>query len=185
LKERPILSRLNRLEFLEPGENAFRVDVIVVGAGLIGLASAYELAKRGARVRVLDAREPGRAASWAGAGLLTPHTEEMPSSVLETFAAESLARYPAFVQELRERGGVDARLALDGVLRVAYDDHEMDALSVRAAHLKTRGIRSRLLDRERLRSEERAIGPDALGALLLEDEGQVDNRRLARALHAA
>lgn len=167
------------------GENASRVDVIVVGAGLIGLASAYELAKRGACVRVLDAREPGRAASWAGAGMLTPHTEEIPSCVLEAFAAESLARYPVFARELHERGGVDARLALDGVLRVAYDDHEMNGLVVQASRLQTRGIRSRFLNRELLRSEERAIGSDALGALLIEDEGQVDNRRLARALHAA
>ena len=45
-------------------------DVIVVGAGLIGLAIAYELAQRGGAVTVYDRDEPARAASWAGAGML-------------------------------------------------------------------------------------------------------------------
>ncbi|MDQ6943102.1 MAG: FAD-binding oxidoreductase, partial [Candidatus Eremiobacteraeota bacterium] len=48
-------------------------DVIVVGAGLIGLGIAYELAKRDVSVRVYDRDEPARAASWAGAGMLAPY----------------------------------------------------------------------------------------------------------------
>ena len=50
-------------------------DVAVVGGGLIGLAVAFELAGRGATVRVYDRSEPVHAASWAGAGMLAPHSE--------------------------------------------------------------------------------------------------------------
>ncbi|MDD3529819.1 MAG: FAD-dependent oxidoreductase, partial [Gallionellaceae bacterium] len=45
--------------------------IIVIGGGIAGLASAWELARRGARVEVLERGEPGRESSWAGAGILS------------------------------------------------------------------------------------------------------------------
>jgi D-amino-acid dehydrogenase len=48
-----------------------RCDVAVVGAGLVGLSLAYELACLGASVTVIDAAHPGRATD-AGAGILSP-----------------------------------------------------------------------------------------------------------------
>ena len=50
-----------------------RCDVAVVGAGLVGLSLAYELASLGASVTVIDAGHPGRATD-AGAGILSPLT---------------------------------------------------------------------------------------------------------------
>lgn len=49
-----------------------RYDVIVIGAGAIGLSSARRLARKGARVLVLDARGPAGAASAGNAGLISP-----------------------------------------------------------------------------------------------------------------
>jgi D-amino-acid dehydrogenase len=46
--------------------------VVVIGGGVIGLACAYELRKRGADVAVLDARQMGAAASWGNAGWIVP-----------------------------------------------------------------------------------------------------------------
>lgn len=51
------------------GEHA---DVAIIGAGVIGLACAVELARRGSRVIVLDRGEAGRGASFGNAGWLTP-----------------------------------------------------------------------------------------------------------------
>ena len=164
----------------EPG-----ATVAIVGAGLIGLGIAYELAKRGATVRVIDAREPARAASWAGAGMLAPYTESVPSAALEAFCADSLARYPSFVADLRERGGVDAHLQLDGIVEAAYTDAQEHRLRVRARDLAERGIAARWLERDELRMCEPALGAAVRGAVLCEAEGHVDNRRLGRALRAA
>ena len=47
-------------------------DIVVVGGGVIGLTTAYELARAGQRVAVLDRREFGQEASWAGAGIIPP-----------------------------------------------------------------------------------------------------------------
>jgi glycine oxidase len=159
--------------------------VVVIGAGLIGLAIAYELAKRGAEVRVLEAREPAGAASWAGAGMLAPFTESEGNVEFERFCADSLALYPAYSRELCERGGVDPHLRLDGLMEVAHDEEGVARLRLQVETLAQRGVRARWLDFEEMRAHEPALGASALGASLIEDEGQIDNRRLGRALHSA
>ena len=97
-------------------------EVCVVGAGLIGLGIAYELAKRGVEVSVFDREEPARAASWAGAGMLAPFSEALPDQAMLALCRDALALYPAYVEELRERVGVDARFRCEGTLHVALDD---------------------------------------------------------------
>ena len=50
-------------------------DIIVVGAGIVGAAVAYELARRGAAVRIVDERPAGMGATQASAGVLAPYIE--------------------------------------------------------------------------------------------------------------
>jgi glycine oxidase len=50
-------------------------DAIIAGGGVIGGAIALELARNDLRVALFDAREPGREASWASAGILSPAPE--------------------------------------------------------------------------------------------------------------
>ncbi len=159
--------------------------IVVIGAGLIGLAIAYELGLRGANVRVIDAREPGTGASWAGAGMLAPYTEHIESSAFERFCADSLARYPAFVDGIRERGGVDARLRLDGILEAAFDDADVLRLRSRVDAMTARGLPARWLEPEGAHRLEPALRASLRGAALSPSEGHVDNRRLGRALRAA
>jgi glycine oxidase len=159
--------------------------IVIVGGGLIGLASAYELAKRGARVRVFESGEPARAASWAGAGMLAPYTEAHGSGPFEDFCAQSLAAYPAYVAELHERGGVDARLRLDGILEAAFDEAGERRLAERIAGMCERGRPAEWIPRTALQWMEPAFGPAVLGAAWSPLEGHVDNRRLGRALRAA
>jgi D-amino-acid dehydrogenase len=52
--------------------NASRSDVVILGGGVIGLASALHLLKGGARVRVLEQGTPGCGASHGNCGTLTP-----------------------------------------------------------------------------------------------------------------
>ena len=52
-------------------------DVAIAGAGLIGSSIALELAQAGLRVAIFDRAEPGREASWASAGILSPAPESI------------------------------------------------------------------------------------------------------------
>src|ERR1700678_2104863 len=122
-------------------------DVVVIGAGLIGCGIAYELAKRGAAVTVYDRYEPARAASWAGAGMLAPYSEEVVDPALLALSTASLRAYPAFVAELRERTGVDAQLRCEGTLHVAFDEASARGLSAKCEAFGRNGGDATVLDR--------------------------------------
>jgi glycine oxidase len=160
-------------------------DVIVVGAGLIGLGIAYELAKRDVSVTVYDREEPARAASWAGAGMLAPFSEATPDAAMLALCRESFALYPEFVAELRERTGVDARFRRDGTLHVALDRARLAELAAHAETFRSNGGEVSLLDRGDVLAREPLLAKDLAGALFVANEAQVDNRRLGRALLAA
>lgn len=159
--------------------------IAIVGGGLIGTGIAYELAKRGASVTVFDRVEPARAASWAGAGMLAPFSEEMPDPAMLELCCRSLAEYPAFVDELRLRTGLDARLLRYGTLHLALDKPGLRALEAQAAVFARNGGEVSLLDRDQTLGREAAVARAAVGSLFIANEAQVDNRRLGRALVAA
>jgi glycine oxidase len=159
--------------------------VAVIGAGLIGLGIALELAERGATVRVFERGEPGRAASWAGAGMLAPFTESIADTSMMQLCADSLASYPPFAAHLTELSGVDVQLHLDGIVNAAFDEQSLEKLECHAEHLRKRGVACDVLDRAGVLMAEPALGRGVRGALVVAGEGYVDNRRLGRALTAA
>src|SRR6187455_2654776 len=95
------------------------VNVIVIGAGIVGAAVAEELALRGVRVQVLEMRAAGGGASWASAGLLAPYTEAQPSSPLLAMGVRSLSMYDDFIARVRKRSGRPVEYARTGTLEVA------------------------------------------------------------------
>lgn len=65
-----------------------KADVLIVGGGVIGLASAYELSRAGAKVVVIDKFEPGYGCSYGNAGWITPCFAmplPMPGMLLKSF----------------------------------------------------------------------------------------------------
>jgi glycine oxidase len=159
--------------------------IAIVGGGLIGTGIAYELAKRGAPVTVFDRAEPARAASWAGAGMLAPFSEEIPDAALLALCSASYDAYPAFVEELRTRTGLDAQLLRYGTLQLALDEAGLGELAALGAVYTRNGGEVSLLDRAQTCEREVAVARTVAGALFIANEAQVDNRRLGRALVAA
>jgi glycine oxidase len=160
-------------------------DVAIVGAGIIGLAIAFELAGRGASVRVYDTSEPAKGASWAAAGMLAPRTEHLADEAMRELCESSLAQYPQFVAAVREESGVDPHLRLDGILHTAYSEDAFSQLQRWRERLLHDGYAADVLTREEALRVEPGLGKGLRGALLVHGEGQIDNRRLGRALLAA
>ncbi len=160
-------------------------DALIVGGGLIGLAVAFELAQRGATVRVYDRGEPGRGASWAGAGMLAPYAERIEDEVMLELCRASLTQYPAFVRHVVEASGVNVDVRLDGIVEAAFDAARLEALAAFAHELAARGVPCEMLDRRAALLAEPALRKHVLGALVIGGQGYVDNRRLGRALLAA
>lgn len=160
-------------------------DVVVVGGGVIGQAIAWRVARRGQSVTVCDP-DPGRAASWAAAGMLAPVTEHNPGeAALTELGLASLRRWPSFADELAEDGGVDVGLRTEGTLSVAFDEDDRRALTEVVAWQRTLGLDSDWLTSRECRELEPFLSPRVTGGALARGDHQVDNRAVLAALEAA
>jgi glycine oxidase len=90
-------------------------DIIIVGAGIIGLSLALELRERGASVTVMDRGLPGHEASSAAAGMLAAADPETPAA-LRDFALESARMYPEFVGRLEALSGSNVDFRSQGTI---------------------------------------------------------------------
>lgn len=91
-------------------------DVLVVGAGVIGLATAHELSCRGLRVCVVEQRRVGPGgASWAAGGILAPMSPLQVGAELLPLLQDSLAVYADWCAQLREESGIDPEYTLSGM----------------------------------------------------------------------
>ncbi len=155
-------------------------DVLIVGGGVIGLSTAYFLARAGARVAVLDQGELGRQASWAGAGIISPVSLDHARTPLEVLRARSCALYPELSRDLREQTGIDNGYFVCGGLEVPEGDEEAPADEWRGE-----GIAFTRLDGAGLRRLEPGLAPGIDHGYYLPEMAQVRNPRHLRALQAA
>jgi glycine oxidase len=160
-------------------------EAIVVGAGIVGVAAAGELARRGARVTLIDARDPGAGATRASAGMLAPFTEATPGSVLSALCAEALGVYDDAVARARRDGGVDFEYARTGTVEVALDEATAAHFRATADELSTRGIEAAFRDRSVTREREPAVTHAAIASLAIAPHGFVAVTGFTDALAAA
>ena len=160
-----------------------RYDVVVVGAGAIGLACAWRAAQRGARVCVVDRGRPGAGASEVAAGMLVPVTEvdfgEGPLVRLKLASADS---YPSFVSELEGASGVDTGYRREGAVYVALDRDEAESLRRLHELQQSLGLESEWLTASAARELEPGLAPSCAAGILAPGDGQVDPRALVDAL---
>ena len=93
-------------------------DVVIIGAGIIGLSLAISLRKQGLRVLVVERGEPGREASSAAAGMLVGSGTELPPA-LQVLAAESARMYPGFAHEIGDESGLKVDLREQGTILIS------------------------------------------------------------------
>jgi glycine oxidase len=162
-----------------------RDDVVVVGAGVIGLSCAWRLAQRGLATVVVDPR-PGEGASWAAAGMLAPVTEvHYGEEALLALNRAGAAGWPAFAAELEATSGSAIGHRTDGTLLVTADAND-EAWAVQLYDFqRSLGLEVQHLNARRARDLEPVLSPSVRGALWVPGDHQVDNRLLLGALRVA
>ena len=104
-------------------------DCLIVGAGVIGLSLAYELARHGQRVHVIDRGQPGGEASWAGAGILPPANLATAIHPWDQLRGLSNQVHPQWARELRQESGIDTGFRRCGGIYLARSGGEAAALA--------------------------------------------------------
>jgi glycine oxidase len=167
---------------------AERVDVAVVGGGIIGLAVAWRARQRGLSVTLLERESIGRGASHVAAGMLAPVAEvEFGAAgrrVLE-LGLRSAALWPQFAAQLREASGVDVGLMRTGTLLVARDDDEARELERQLEFRRSLGVGVGRLRASQAREREPGLAPTVRLALEAPDDHSVDPRLVLAALRRA
>ena len=159
-------------------------EIVVVGAGIVGCAIAYELARRGASVVVIDDRAPGMGATQASAGILAPFIEARDEGPLLELTARSLGLFDEFISRLSSDSQSTVAYERNGTLDVALDPDSFATLQRTHKHLANRGVESDLLDAARVHQCEPHLSSSALGGLLIPRHGFVAASELTRALAA-
>jgi glycine oxidase len=159
-------------------------DVLILGGGAIGLAIAYELAREGMKVRVLDRATPGRAASWAGAGMIPPPAPR-PTNAFQQLAKLSGELHLEWAGRLREETGIDAEYRRTGAIYLATG-HESEALAEEIKVWRATETEHSLIPIDAIPEWEPEAIPStcATMAVSLPGEAQVRNPRFVRALLA-
>lgn len=160
-------------------------DTLVIGAGIVGAAVAFELASAGARVRVVDARGPAGGATQASAAMLAPYIEGHGSAALSALGRRSLDAYDAFIDRVAEAAGRRPLYNREGTLEVARDETHAAQLRASAEALARQGVETQWLEGGALAAAEPLVGPGAVGALLVPCHGFVGATDLTEALLAA
>jgi glycine oxidase len=169
-------------------QNTGALRIAVIGGGVIGLACALELRKRGAHVAVYErGLELGGGATIRAAGMLGLASEaaEAEGSALFGLAQRSADLWPAFAAEVERQGGGKTGFARDGAILLARTQDDIAWLEKLSAACQARDLPGRWLEPAELRRIEPAITGEVRAALLLASDDQVDAAILLQRLGQA
>ncbi len=171
-------------------------DVLIVGGGVIGLSTAWELARRGHAVRLLERDVVGPpagvsnwtgVASWAGAGMLPPASAEHAVRPLDRLRALSHTLWDHWAETLHDASGVNTGYERCGLIQMALHvgdgSSPTDDPTDRLRATQSPGVRWEPAEIGGPNGPPRAF--DVSGAVRFPDAGQVRNPRLLKALRAA
>lgn len=158
-------------------------DVIILGAGVIGLQIAHALRRTGREILLIERGQPGQQASWASAGIVTDLFPSADDPIAQLRHA-AVRIYPRLAAELRESVGMDIEYITNGAIEVAFDEQQAARLAEDARRERAAGQDTEFVEGSALRAAEPALS-EIIVAARLAPGGQVEPRRLCRALELA
>jgi len=158
-------------------------DVVIIGAGVIGLTMARALAQRGVREMMLIERgHLGAEASWAAGGILAPQVEVDHQDEFFQLACASRDLYPEFAESLKEETGIDVELDRTGTLYLGFTPKDEAELRHRYEWQRSEGLEVDWLNGDEARRLEPCVSAEVRCALRFPKDIQIENRRLINAL---
>ncbi len=158
-----------------------KLNIVIRGAGIIGLSIAFELARHGVSARILSQGRPEEKASWAAAGMLSAQFEALIepdfSGAMHAFANESVALWPEFAAAISERTGLSMGYSAGPTLGLVRPD----TLKSLSSDRRLAGVD---LDADDSQTASDVPGLFAPGyqRVLFSADGQVDNRAVLKGL---
>lgn len=154
----------------------------IVGAGMIGLACAWELHRRGVDVTLYDP-DPARSAALVAAGMLAPTAEaNFGEEALQSLMLESMRRWPAWAADLETATGQAVGYRTEGSLLVALTDDDLAEVRRMVGYYRRAGTPIEPLTGRQLRELEPLLSPRVRGGAFAAGDHQVDPRLVLRAL---
>lgn len=153
------------------------VDVIVVGAGLIGMLTARELNLRGAKVLVLERGLAGGESTWAGGGILSPLYPWRYGDAVNVLAQYGHRVYAQLAEALQAESGIDPQYTRSGML--ILDHTETAAATAWASRWQ---MQLEMLAADALQAREPSLHPALTSALWLPQIAQLRNPRLSKSV---
>ncbi|MDQ0205607.1 glycine oxidase ThiO [Alkalicoccobacillus murimartini] len=160
--------------------------VIVLGGGVIGLATAFELRQRGMEVAVLEIKSFGGQASGAAAGMLAPYSEigEDPDDFFR-LCLKSLRLYPEWQAQVKEASEYEFEYTESGSLHCVYHEADLLSLSSRQGWQKEFGVEATILNQTAVKKMEPEISDEVIGAIHYPEESHVYAPDYVKALELA
>jgi glycine oxidase len=151
-----------------------KFDYIVIGGGIIGMMTALELNKQGAKVAIFDRKGLGMESSWAAGGILSPMRPWAEQPVSTELSEQGKLLYPEYVELLKQQTGIDSEYIRSGL--VAIDKNHVTKIKNWAL--------SQNINVEDIKNNSFGVNlPEQ--SVLLPDICQLRPSRLLKALHAS
>lgn len=163
-------------------------DVVVVGGGVVGMALAHGLVRRGRGVTVLDEGDVAHRASRGNFALVWVQGKGFTMPAYAEWTLRSADLWGDFAVELAGLTGIDVAYSRRGGFNVCLDGAELEERAARHSRLHNRLPAApvvEVLDRSALLDKLPAIGPDVVGGTYCRADGHVNALRLFGALHEA
>ena len=160
-------------------------DVAIAGGGLVGGAIAFELARAGLRVGLFDKQEPGKEASWASAGILSPAPESPAMIALVPLGKASIDLYPVFVAAVEDISDTEVGYRAKGTVEVLTSRQAREEMSTIIALHHGLGLQAEPLSPDDARELEPCLRDDLEAGVLRPAEASVDNRLLTQGVLAS
>ena len=161
-------------------------DIVVLGAGVAGCATAYYLARDGFKVTVIERESIGSCASGNALGLLNPLTGHGIPGPISPLTETAFKMHKELWPALEEESGVDFQARLMPQLEVCLtEDDVREQREEFNRWVKADGFSARWLEPDEVVRLEPRLTPECLGGIMLEDVGMLDSYRYTLALAQA